>query len=203
MSHARRDFAIGAALVLAACSIGKPVPQPNAYVIEAPVPEGLVAGASRPESLRVGNVRVAAAYAGNALVYHTDDVQFTPDPYNRFIAEPGAILGDQMAVWLAHSGPFSTVTEPESTRPAHYVLEATVTELYGDFRPGKTPAAVLAMQFALIDQTVARPKAVLERGISRRIDLPRASPDALVRGYGEALAQILGELSKDLQSVPK
>jgi hypothetical protein len=62
---------------------------------------------------------------------------------------------------------------------------------------------VLAVQFALVDQTPARPKAVLERTIARRVDLPRASPDALVRGYGDALAQILTELSTDLQVVRK
>jgi cholesterol transport system auxiliary component len=81
------------------------------------------------------------------------------------------------------------------------VLEATVTELYGDFRSGRVPAAVLAVQFALIDETGARPKTVLERAIARRVDLQRASPYALVRGYGHALAEVLGELSTDLQVV--
>jgi cholesterol transport system auxiliary component len=203
MSDARLAYAACAALGLAACSIGKPIPQPNTYVVQPPVPESVPSVASRPESLRIGNVRVAAAYAGNGLVYRMDDVRLVSDPYNRFIAEPGAILGDQMAAWLGRAGPFRTVTDPESTRPAHYVLEASVTELYGDFRPGRVPAAVLAVQFALIDQTGARPKAVLERAIARRVDLPQASPDALVRGYGDALAEILGELSRDLQDVPK
>jgi len=152
--------------------------------------------------LRIGNVRVAAAYAGNALVYRMDEVRFTSDPYSRFIADPGTMLGDQMAAWLARTGQFG-VAGPESTLPAHYLLEATVTELYGDFRPERVPAAVLAVQFALVDQTSARPKAVLERSIARRVDLPRASPDALVRGYGDALAQILAELSRDLQVVRK
>jgi cholesterol transport system auxiliary component len=203
MSDARLAFAACAAMVLVACSIGKPIPQPNTYVVQPPVPEGMPSVASRPESLRIGKVRVAAAYAGNSLVYRTDDVRFISDPYSRFIAEPGAMLGDQMAAWLGRAAPFGTVTEPESTLPAHYVLEATVTDLYGDFRPGRVPAAVLTVQFALVDQTGARPKAVLKRAIARRVDLPRASPDALVRGYGDALAEILGELSTDLQVVPK
>jgi cholesterol transport system auxiliary component len=201
MSAARPVLAACAALALAACSIGKPLPQPNTYVVQAPMPEGLPSVASRPESLRIGNVRVAAAYAGNALVYRMDDVRLVSDPYSRFIAEPGAMLGDQMAAWLGRAGPFRTVTDPESALPAHYVLEATVTELYGDFRPAKGPAAVLAVQFALVDLTGARPKAVLERAIARRVDLTRASPDALVRGYGDALAEVLGELSTELQVV--
>ena len=203
MSAARITLAACAALAVAACSIGKPIPQPNTYVVQPPVPESVPTVASRPESLRIGNVRVAAAYAGNALVYRMDDVQLVSDPYSRFIAEPGAMLGDQIAAWLGRAGPFRTITDPESARPAYYVLEATVTELYGDFRPGRAPAAVLAVRFVLIDQTGARQKAVLERAIARRVDLPRASPDALVRGYGEALAEILGELSTDLQVVTK
>jgi len=202
MSDARLAFPACAALALAACSIGKPIPAPNTYVVQPPAPDSVPAAASGTESLRVGNVRVAAAYAGNALVYRTDEVRFTSDPYSRFIAEPGMMLGDQMAAWLARSGRFA-VAGPESTLPAHYLLEATVTELYGDFRPGRAPAAVLAVQFALIDHSGARPKAVLERSIARRVDLPQASPDALVRGYGDALAQILAELSTDLQAVRK
>jgi uncharacterized lipoprotein YmbA len=199
MSDTHFALAACAALTLAACSIGKPLPLPKTYMVEAPVPEWVSSVARRPESLRIGNVRVAAAYANKALVYRMDDVKLISDPYSQFIAEPGAMIGDQMAGWLGRAGPFRTVINPESTRPAPYLLEATVTELYGDFRPGRMPAAVLAVQFAMIDQTGARPKAVLERAIARRVDLPRASPDALVRGFGDALAQILSDLSSDLE----
>ena len=83
------------------------------------------------------------------------------------------------------------------------MLEATITELYGDFRPGKAPAAVLAMQFTLIDDSGGRPKVVLERAIARRVDLSSESPGALVRGYGDALGQILDELSTDLSVAGK
>ena len=202
MSEPRLALPACAALALAACSIGKPIPAPNTYVVQPPAPESMPSIAPARESLRIGNVRVAAAYAGNALVYRMDDVRFTSDPYSRFIAEPGTMLGDQMAAWLGRTGRFA-VSGPESTLPAHYLLEATVTELYGDFRSGQAPAAVLAVQFALVDQTPARPKAVLERAIARRVDLPRASPDAVVRGYGDALAQILTELNTDLLVVQK
>jgi uncharacterized lipoprotein YmbA len=187
-----------ATLALAACSIGKPIPQATTYVVDPPMTARSTSAARRPEALRMGNVRVAAAYAGNALVYRLDDVQYTSDPYHAFIAEPGAMLGNRMAEWLDRAGPFETVAQPGSTRPVAYVLEATVTELYGDFREGKSPAAVLAVQFALIDQAGARPKVVHECTIARRVDLPQASPDALVRGYGKGLAEILSQLVSEL-----
>jgi hypothetical protein len=39
---------------------------------------------------------------------------------------------------------------------------------------------------------------VRERTIASRVDLPQASPDALVRGYGTALADVLSQLVPEL-----
>jgi uncharacterized lipoprotein YmbA len=198
MSVERLGLAACAALSLAACSIGKPLPQATTYIVDPPKAEAASPAARRPETLLMGSVRVAAAYAGNALVYRLDDVQYTSDPYHAFIAEPGAMLGNRMAEWLDRAGPFKTVAQPGSARPARYVLEATVAELYGDFREGKSPAAVLTVQFALIDQGGARPRLMRERTFTSRVDLPQATPDALVRGYGKALAEILSQLVPEL-----
>jgi cholesterol transport system auxiliary component len=149
----------------------------------------------------MGNVRVAAAFAGSALVYRLDEVRYAADPYHAFVADPGAMLGNQMAQWLDRAGPFNSVAQPGSTQPASFVLEATVAELYGDFREGRAPAAVMTVQFALIEQVSTRPKVIYERTITRRIDLPKTSPDVVVHGYGTALTQILSELALDLEAV--
>jgi uncharacterized lipoprotein YmbA len=188
-----------APVALIACSIGQPIPQATTYVVDPPMSAATVPTARRPETLRMGNVRVAA-YAGNGLVYRVDEVQYTSDPYHAFIAEPGAMLGNRMAAWLAREGPFKTVTQPGSVTPAQYVLEATVTELYGDFRERQRPAAVMTVQFVLIDETGTSPKVVHERTIASRVDLPQASPDGLVRGYGKALAEILSQLVPELSA---
>jgi uncharacterized lipoprotein YmbA len=200
MSAKRLVLTAFAALTVTACAIGKPIPKPTTYVVDLPMAAARPSETRRSETLRMGNVRVAAAYAGNALVYRLDDVQYTSDPYHAFIAEPGAILGNQMAAWLDRAGPFDTVALPGSTRPVQYVLDATVAELYGDFRPGRRPAAVLTLQFALIDQEGARPKVVYESTIARRVDLPQASPDALIRGYGKALEEILSQLVPEISA---
>jgi cholesterol transport system auxiliary component len=137
-------------------------------------------------------------YAGTALVYRLDDVRYAADPYHAFVADPGAMLGNRIAEWLEREGPFSTVAQPDSTQPAPYVLEANIVELYGDFREGRAPTAVLTVQFVLIEQVSARPKVRYERTIARRESLPSASPDALVRGYGTALGEILSEVAAEL-----
>jgi hypothetical protein len=71
--------------------------------------------------------------------------------------------------------------------------------LYGDFREGRPPAAVLVMQFALIEQ-VGPPHLIYGRTVARRVDLPRASPDALVRGYGTAFAEILSQIAPEVSA---
>jgi cholesterol transport system auxiliary component len=192
----RLALALCTLLALAGCSIGKPIPQATTYVIE--LPAAAPVAARRPETLRMGNVRVAASFAGDALVYRMDEVRYTADPYNAFITEPARMLGSRMAQWLDRAGPFQSVAQPDSVRGASYILEATVSELYGDFRPGHAPAAVVTVQFALLDLTDARNKVVLERTIGRRVAIQQASPDALVRGYGEALAEILLQLVPNL-----
>jgi cholesterol transport system auxiliary component len=189
-----------AALVLAACSIGQPLPKVTTYVIEPPPPASVQAARQRQETMGMGNVRVAAAFADHALVYRMQDVQYTSDPYSAFIAEPAAMLGNRMAEWLDQAGPFRTVSQPGGTQSAPYVLEATVTGLYGDFRPGQSPAAVVAVQFVLIDMKGTRSRIVLERSLTSRVNLPEASPDALVRGYGTALAEILTQLVAEIKA---
>jgi len=197
MSAVRVLAAAGAAAVVAACSIGAPAPQTTTYVVEPP--RATSTPASRlPQALRMGNVRVAPPFAGSALVYRMDDVKFTSDFYNAFIAEPGPMLGARMAEWLDRAGPFKTVSQPGSLVTAPFALEAVVTELYGDFRAGRAPAAVMTVQFTLVDLTGTSAKVLLERFISRRVDLAEASPDALVRGYGQALGEILIELSTQI-----
>jgi cholesterol transport system auxiliary component len=198
MKSRRLALVVCGTLTLAACAIGRPVPQATTYIVDPPINAVAASVPRRPETLRMGHVRVAMPYAGTALVYRLDDVRYAADPYHAFVADPGAMLGNRIAEWLEREGPFSTVAQPDSTQPAPYVLEANIVEFYGDFREGRAPTAVLTVQFVLIEQVSARPKVRYERTIARRESLPSASPDALVRGYGTALGEILSEVAPEL-----
>jgi cholesterol transport system auxiliary component len=197
MSVQRRRLALMASvLMLTACAMGKPTPQATTYALEPPPPA--LAATRRAHTLRMGRVRVAPAFSGKPLVFRLDDVRYAADFYNAFLAEPGDLMGVAMAEWLDRAGPFKTVKQPDTRTPADYVLEATVTELYGDFRPGRVPAAVMTIQFTLVDLRGVSTRVGLERTIGRRIDLSRASPETLVRGYGTALGEILTALAREL-----
>jgi cholesterol transport system auxiliary component len=192
---------VGLALIVSACSIGRPIPTATTYSIEPPPAALAVPKSPHPERLRVERVRVAAAYDRAALVYRLDAVRYVSDPYHTFLADPGPMLSNRIAEWLAAAGLFKAVDAPEGSAPAPWVLEATVTELYGDFEAGgDNPAAVMSIRFTIIDEGSARPKVAYERSLSRRVPVSRATPEALVSGYGRALADILTQLAADLSN---
>jgi uncharacterized lipoprotein YmbA len=190
-------LAAAAALLIGACSIGKPIPTATTYGIEqaAAVPDA--GGSPYPVRLRLGRVRVAAPYDGPALVYRMSAVRYVSDPYHAFLSDPGPMLGNRITAWLDQTQPFKAVAG-DSAPPAPLMLEASVMELYGDFEQSVEPAAVMSVRFTVVDQASARPKIAYERTITQRIRLADTSPDELVRGYGTALAQILSLLAADL-----
>ena len=191
---------VGMALSVSACSIGRPIPTATTYTIEPAPARSDPPESARAERLRVERVYVAAPYDGTALVYRLSAVHYVSDPYHAFLADPGPMLGNQIAEWLAEAHLFKAVAGPGSAVSAPLVLEVTVTELYGDFQKGSDPAAVMSMRCTIIDQRNARQKVTYERSISRRISLSSASPEALVRGYDAALEWILLQLARDVSA---
>lgn len=191
-------LAAGAAASLAGCAIGGPSVVPTTYMIELPAAKAT----GVPQftgSLRVANVRVAAPFGQSGLVYRLDDVRYVTDSYHAFAADPRELLGSRIAEWLDRSGSFRSVAAPGSARPASHVLEINVAELYGDFREGRPPAAVLVVEFALIDQRNPRSTVSYVRSIEQCVELPAASAENLVRGYGTALTNALSQVVSDLE----
>jgi cholesterol transport system auxiliary component len=199
----KRIVATSSVVLLAACSIGRPIPTPTTYDIELTSQFDGSAKPARSERLRVGRVRIAAPYDQTLLVYRLSPVHYAIDPYNAFAADPGLMLGTRLAQWLGNAGRFTAVDDPGAIAPARWMLDVTVTELYGDFEPGEDrPAAVVSVHLVLIDQQRPRAEVVLERSLSRRVTLPNSSPEALVRGYGTALTGLLSDFDSDLERVP-
>jgi len=80
------------------------------------------------------------------------------------------------------------------------LLEAHVSQLYGDFRDLKKPAAVLSMRFVFFDAPNETPgRVLLQKSYSRRIPFKTRTAAALMTAWNEALAQIVADLAVDLK----
>ncbi|MCE2572651.1 ABC-type transport auxiliary lipoprotein family protein [Motilimonas eburnea] len=183
-------------LLLTACSLSKPVEQPTTYVMVAE-PPSMQLKQIKP-TLRLDYVRSTAPFNQTQMVYRMDEVKFESDFYNRYISEPADIVGNQVGLWLERAGLYGTVTQPSIRTPAEQILQIVITKLFGDFREGLPPAAVMEMQFVLIENKDVRPTTVLEKTYISRVELDAKTPAALAKGQGQAMTHILQQFASEL-----
>uniref|UniRef100_UPI0040471496 PqiC family protein n=1 Tax=Polynucleobacter sp. TaxID=2029855 RepID=UPI0040471496 len=184
-------------LALAACSLPKSPPvAPTSWMI---LPER-TGQAYQPRTdlwLKMGSVLIAPPFGGKSLVYRLGDDRYESDFYNVYAVLPNEIVGNASRKWLNNANIFAmTVGQSNSLFP-YYTLQASVEEFYGDYRV--RPEAVVSIQFFL---TVTSPKKsnpiIGINNYSKRIALKDNTPQALVQGQQEALAQILTEYEQAL-----
>ena len=200
-AHGLAAIALAAAIAaLAACSLSRPSPVKHMFLLEPAAPPP----AAKPQdaSVRVGMITVAASFRGRTLVYRRDDVTFESDFYSEFFVAPAAMLADATAKALTTANVFRRVT-PSGSAPyeSDYVLDAFVTELYGDLREPAKPASVLSVTFYLSQAGLVTPKVVWTKEYRQRVAAGDGSPEALVRGWNAALSTITGELTRDLAAL--
>ena len=151
-------------------------------------------------TLRVREFNVAPPYHELAFVYRKGDSEFETDYYREFIAPPATLLTSQAIAWLSGGHLFGKVLSGTSAADNEYLLEATVTALYGDYRNRSAPEAVMELQvFVLVEQATLT-NVVFDRTYRQQAPIRGAEPADLVNGWKEALRAILTELEGDLRA---
>jgi cholesterol transport system auxiliary component len=150
--------------------------------------------------LLVSNLRVSPRYDGKSFVYRRSEANFESDFYNQFLASPGAILTEEVRKGLAVAAIFKAVIGRGSQLEATHLLEGAVNALYGDFRDGGPPQAVLEMEFFLTRESAGSSDILLQRQYRASIPVNGGSAEALVRGWSQGLDEILAALVVDLKA---
>lgn len=156
--------------------------------------------------LKMGSVSVTSPFDGRSLVYRTGDQRYEKDFYNVYATIPAEMIGNAERQWINKSNIFSSTVGQSNSLFPYYYLQASVEEFYGDYR--KQPEAVVSVEFFLsaTGNGKANPLIGANR-YSKRVALKDNTPEALVLGLQEALAQILneyeGQLFKYAGNLPK
>ena len=156
--------------------------------------------------LKVGSVSVAPPFDGRSLVYRISDQRYEKDFYNVYTTIPAEMIADSERQWLNKANIFSATVGQSNSFFPYYTLQATVNEFYGDYRV--RPEAVVSVEFFLTTQSGGTPKPMIGANrYSKRIPLKDNSPEALVLGQQQALAEIFRlyeeQLSKYADNLPK
>jgi cholesterol transport system auxiliary component len=188
-------FALSASCV----SLERSYPEKRFFVVEL----GDTAQRSNPagdQTLLVSGLRVSPRYADKSFVYRTSESGYESDFYNQFLTSPDTMLSEEVRKGLGASPAFKYVIGPSSQLQPNYVLEGSVNALYGDFRNLNKPAAVLEIEFFLHNEDSANPGIVLQKRYIKTVPLSGRSPEALIKGWSQALESILADLNTDLQN---
>jgi hypothetical protein len=142
---------------------------------------------------------IAAPFEGRSLVYRTGEFAYARDPYAEFLESPAEELMDPVREWLRRQRNFKEVVENGSAIIPDSLVEIHISRLFGDFRQSAHPLAILTMQFTFLDAPKGVPgKVIFQREYSRSISLGAASAAGLMKGWDQALGEIIAQVALDL-----
>jgi cholesterol transport system auxiliary component len=179
-------------ITLGACSLPKrPALETTSWMV-APERTSLPYKPRTNFWLNMGSVSISPPFDGRSLVYRLGDQRYEKDFYNIYSVLPNEMIGNATRQWLNSAQIFSmTVGQGNSFFP-YYILQTSVEEFYGDYRV--RPEAVVTVEFFLTVSDSQKHNPVIGKNrYTKRITLRDNTPQALILGQQEALAQILKE----------
>jgi cholesterol transport system auxiliary component len=153
------------------------------------------------EILSMPTLHVSPRYADLGFVYRLSDTEYEADFYHQFLSSPAVMISEETRKALAASNRFKFVVGPSSSLTANYTLEGSINSLYGDFRKPGAPAAVLEIEFFLRNENPGSPGIVLQKRYMKSVPLKERSPEALVRGWNEALQAVVAMFVADFAAL--
>lgn len=187
-------------LLAAGCvSLERSYPDKHFFVldIEAVKP---VDAAPRQGVLQITSVRISPRYQSKNFTYRLSDTSYESDFYNEFLIAPTTLIAEELAKGLTGADLFQYVIDSSSQLSPTHTLEAAVNALYGDFRNGSAPKAVLEMEFFVSKETAGKSEILMQKRYSKAVALQGRSADALVKGWDQGLQAILADLIADLKA---
>lgn len=151
--------------------------------------------------IKLRRMTVSDLYSSRELVYRMKDGRMQSDFYNMFFANPGNNLTQELKKWLSASGQFKHIIQPGSMIVPDLTLESVANKLFGDYS-GETPAAVVSMQFFLVDESTATNEVVFSKSYDQRIPFGASEPGQLVQAMTKGVEAIYRQLEQDLASAP-
>ena len=154
---------------------------------------------SQKNVVEVRRFTIDPAFSAKGLTYRRGEFEYESDFYNEFLIAPDAMITEKVRNWLSLSGLARRVLDPGSYVDPNYVLEGNVVALYGDFRTGSSPKAVMELRIFLLEmQTGLESAIVFGKTYESSVGIESGGPNGLVEAFDRCLVEILVDLEKDL-----
>ena len=193
--RARRALVVAAAVVLAGCSVTRPSPVKQTFLLDPPAPAAVAK--AQTSSLRMGTVNVAAPFRGRNFVSREGELRYETDFYNEFLVPPASMIGEMTGRALERAKVFALVAPANTTADTDWILDGFVTSLYVDARdPAKMVADVDVSYYLFRADGTGLP--VWTQTYRQRAPLSATTPQAYGAALNVALGQVFADLARDL-----
>ena len=190
-------YSVILALILAACSLPTRAPVTPTSWLVSPERAGPALKARTDFWLKVGAVSVAPPFDGKSLVYRISDQRYEKDFYNVYASIPSEMIANAERTWINQANIFSATVGQNNSFFPFYTLQATVNEFYGDYRV--RPEAIVSVEFFLSVTNGGKGNPLIgSNRYTKRIALKDNTPEALVLGQQQALAEIFKQYEAQL-----
>ncbi len=190
---------LGLALLLGGCmKATHPGHQIEYYTLEYELPRNADLE-PLPYVVRIERFGVAPTYNTSRIIYREGSFRREAYVYKRWRSNPGDLVSYFLKRDIKDSGLFRAVLPHDSRFPSSYIIEGSVDEFF-EWDSDTVWTAVLTLSITLLAES--------EPDISKRILLQETyhvreacrsrNPAALVEAMSRAMAQVSGEIIKDL-----
>jgi ABC-type uncharacterized transport system auxiliary subunit len=141
---------------------------------------------------------VSPLFQSRSFTYRTADNTYVQDPYAEFLVSPERAVAEPIRAWMRNSGALGRAVEAGSSLTPTVGVEATVTELCGDFRKTSQPVASMQIRFIVYQVNDGSPGPImLDKVYACETPLARKTPAALMAAWDTDLREIMGEVESD------
>ena len=187
------------AVLFGCVSLDRSYPEKHSFVLEISR-DGQSLQDPASGIVEVADMRISPRYEGQSFIYRVSEGGYESDFYNQFLIAPAVLVTEEVRRGLAQSGISQYVINSSSQIQPTYRLDGTVNAIYGDFRNASTTKAVLDMEFFLTKPGQGATQVLIAKRYSKSVPLSSRTPEALVKGWNEALEEILRSLVADLKA---
>jgi hypothetical protein len=143
-------------------------------------------------------VSVSPLFQSRSFTYRTAGDCYKQDPYAGFLIPPERALAEPIRAWMRAGGCFGRVVDPGSGLMPTIIAEASVNELYGDFRKSTQPVGTMVIHFMIYEVKDDVPERILlDKVCAHETPLTRESPDALMAAWDADLREIMKEINSE------
>jgi cholesterol transport system auxiliary component len=184
-----------AAVTLCGCASG-PAWQRRTYAFAYPADPP--ANYEETNIVALSRVSISPLFQSRSFTYRTAESSYEQDPYAGFLISPERALAESIRASMRAGGVFGRVVEPGSGLAPTLVVEASVDELYGDFRNASKPVATMELHFICYEVKDGIPgRIVLDKVCARETPLAGRTPAALMAAWDAELHEIMKEINSE------